>query len=456
MGVFISSPTLANACSRNPDVLGTVSGVAAEQIMTHILQSGDPGEHFRRALAHFPFPTVAERIIRKYFVPGGITVGQKFRTVSAINLRPDRDLIELLVVASFAFVWLAREGYSRPVSINFLEKIQLPHLYNLTGAMLAGVDCVTMGAGITLQIPGVLDAIASGNISTYRVQVVGHPNGSVLVSFNPREFFGAKLPEMQRPDFLPIVSTNILASLMVNRLSPGSIQGFVIERPTAGGHNAPPREKGVFDKTGQPIYGQRDEVAFDKLRDLGLPFWVAGSLASPHGLAQALALGATGIQVGSIFALCEESGMRPSFRNEIRRLGFRGELVIRTDPRASPTGFPFKVVQLSGTQSDSAIFEARQRVCDVCALRVPCQHDDTVVYRCSGEPVKDYESKGGRSEDTAGVRCLCNGLLAAAGFGNPNEAPIFTLGDDVSFLHHLMTDERSTYRATDAIAYLLS
>jgi nitronate monooxygenase len=323
--------------------------------------------------------------------------------------------------------------------------------------MLAGVDFVTMGAGITLQIPGVLDAIASRGIPSYRVIVEGSKNGTETISFNPSTFFKTKFPELKRPEFLPIVSTDVLASLMAKRLPANSIQGFVVEKPTAGGHNAPPRKNGVFDETGQPVYGQKDEVSFKNLASLSIPFWVGGSLASPEGLAEAQALGAVGIQAGSIFALCDNSGMKSSYRNEMRRLGYCDKLVIRTDSKASPTGFPFKVVQLNGTQSDSTIYNERKRVCDLSALLVPYKRSDNKIgFRCSSEPINDYLRKGGKLEDAKEARCLCNGLFSAAGFGNPNELPIFTMGDDVSFLSHLMRDENDSYWAVDAIKYLLT
>lgn len=455
MGVHISTPFLANICSRS-GALGTVSCVGAERLLAHILQSGDSGGHYRRALAHFPFPEMAERIVKKYFVDGGIPAGQKFKVVPSFSMRPRSDLIALTVAASFASVWLAKEGHDNPVSVNYLEKIQIPHVYHIIGAMLAGVDFVTMGAGITLQIPGVLDAIASGDVPSYRVSVEGSKDGTETISFNPSTFFKTKL-QLKRPGFLPIVSTDVLAGLMTKKLAPGSIQGFVVELPTAGGHNAPPRTKGVFDESGQPLYGPKDEVDFQKLRTLGVPFWVGGSLASPEGLARAKSFGAVGIQAGSIFALCEESGMSPLFRAEMRHLGYRGELVIRTDANVSPTGFPFKVAQLPGTQSDPAVYANRTRVCDVSILLVPYQRNDGKVgFRCSSEPIKDYLRKGGKLENTLDSRCLCNGLFSAAGLGNPGELPIFTMGDDVSFLRHVMTDENSSYRATDAITYLLS
>lgn len=456
MGVYISTPFLANACSR-AGALGTVSCVAAERVLARALQAGDPEGHYRRALEHFPFPDIAERIIKTYFIKDGKTADVKFKRIPAFSMQSRRDLIELTIAASFSFIWLAKEGHNGLISVNYLEKVQIPHIYHLTGALLAGVDFVTMGAGITLQIPGVLDAITAGGTPSYRVLVEGSKNGTETISFNPGTFFNGKFPEVKRPAFLPIVSTDVLASLMTKRLPANSIQGFVVEKPTAGGHNAPPRMKGVFDKTGQPVYGPKDDVCFKNLESLDIPFWIAGSLASPEGLAEAHALGAVGIQAGSIFALSNNSGMKSSYRSEMRRLGYKGKLAIRTDPSASPTGFPFKVAQLNGTQSEAVVYDERKRICDLSALLVPYKISETKIgFRCASEPVDDYVRKGGKLEDTVGARCLCNGLFSAAGFGNPVEPPIFTMGDDVSFLPYLMSDENASYCAADAIKYLTS
>lgn len=456
MGVHISTPFLAKACS-TAGALGTVSCVGAERLLPHILQTGDPGGHYRRALEHFPFAGVAERIVKKYYIEGGKAPDENFKVVPSFTLAPRADLIALTVASSFAFIWLAKEGHDNPISVNYLEKIQIPHLYHLFGAMLAGVDFVTMGAGITMQIPGVLDAFAAGVPASYRVSVEGSASGTKAIRFDPTAFFGVNLPELKRPGFLPIVSTDVLGSLMVKRLPAGSIQGFVVELPTAGGHNASPRAKGLFDPSGQPVYGPKDEVAFDKFRDLGIPFWIGGSFATPEGLARAKQLGAVGIQAGTIFKLCEQSGEDPAYRALTRRLGYRGELNVRTDAKASPTGFPFKVVQLPDTQSDPAVYAARKRICDLTILLAPYERKDGKVgFRCSSEPIETYLRKGGKLEDTREARCLCNGLFSAAGLGNPSERPIFTMGDDVSFLRHLMRDENDSYSAADAIAYLLS
>lgn len=91
---------------------------------------------------------------------------------------------------------------------------------------------------------------------------------------------------------------------------------------------------------------------------------------------------------------------------------------MRTDALASPTGFPFKVVQLPGTVSEPATYEARTRICDLGYLRQPYRTaDGKVGYRCPAEPIEDYVKKGGKIEDTVGRKCICNGLIATVGMG---------------------------------------
>lgn len=453
MGVYTSSPFLARAVALCGG-LGTVSGVAISHVLAHILQQGDPGEHYRRALAAFPFQDTAQRVLAKYFVEGGIPPNTKYRNIPVFSLHSPRDLIELTVCANFAMVWLAKEGHSNPISINYLEKVQMPHLYSFVGAMLAGVDVVTMGAGIPLQVPGILDAFASGKSAEYRMAIEGASGDPVYMTFDPKEFFGVTSLLLKRPLFLPIISSNVLAEILLKKAS-GKMDGFVVENPTAGGHNAGPRgNPKLFNEHGEPIYGENDRVNFAKLQKLGLPFWIGGSLASPEGLRHARALGAEGIQAGSIFALSEESPLESKRKNLVRKRGFQGNLHIMTT-LWSPTGFPFKVIDLPETVSDKATYEGRKRICNMSYLvslfRRP---DGVIVSRCSSEPEAKYLHKGGALEDTRDMRCLCNGLLAAVELGNVGEPPIFTLGDDVSFLKALMADENSTYTVSDAMRYL--
>jgi NAD(P)H-dependent flavin oxidoreductase YrpB (nitropropane dioxygenase family) len=438
MGFYISSPFLANAVARSGG-LGTVSGVAPELVLAIKLQSGDAGGHFRRALSQFPFPHIAQMVLDAYFVEESDPRRLKPRRPPVFNVQPSPLLIALSVCANFSFVWLAREGHENPVSINYLEKIAMPHVYAFTGAMLAGVDYLTMGAGIPLQIPEAINALMEGRPVTYRISVEGETVTGHQMCFDPEAFLGGKLPPLKRPRFLPIISSNVLANVLMQRLPAGSVYGFIIEEPTAGGHNAPPRGQFAVNGEREPVYGPRDIVDYSKISRLGLPFWIAGSKASPEMLRWALSAGASGIQVGTAFALCEQSGMDPIWRNLVRRLGYLGTLRVKTDAAASPTGFPFKVAAVPGTLSEADIYAARERVCKHGVLTALYEKPDgSIGYRCPSEPIAIYLAKGGKLEETVERRCLCSGLLATAGLGDENEAPIITLGDDVERLMPLL------------------
>jgi nitronate monooxygenase len=378
------------------------------------------------------------------------------------SLNPSPRLEELLVAGNFVEVWLAREGHDNPVGINFLEKIQLPNLASIFGAMLAGVHYVLMGAGIPTAIPGVLDELADGKPVKLRIDVGDAARDAASWQyFDPTRICDGNVPKLERPKFLAIIASVTMARVMVNKAS-GKVDGLVIEAPSAGGHNAPPRGRLQLNETNEPIYGPRDVPDLEQIAAFGLPFWLAGSSASPERLAEALAHGATGIQVGTAFAYCDESGIAPSIRERVLAQSTRGEAEIFTDPIASPTGFPFKVVQLSDTMSDQATYEARTRICDLGYLRhAYTKESGTIAWRCPSEPVADYVRKGGDIADTVGRKCVCNGLMATIDLEQVrkdgyHELPIVTSGDDVQTVARFLKPGQTTYSAGDVIDHLLS
>src|SRR6516165_8246809 len=244
MGVGVSNWRLANAVSRLGQ-LGVVSGTALDAILVRRLAEGDMGGHMRRALEAFPFPKMARRIWEEHFVAGGKPSDSPYPTMTMHRHVEPRKLVELSIVANFVEVFLAREGHNNPVGINFLEKVQLPHLASIYGAMLAGVGYVLMGAGIPLHIPGVLDAYAAGQPAEYKLSVAGADEShgeDAMMRFAPADYSAERVPSLSRPRFLAIVSSNTLAATMLRRAS-GRVDGLIIESPMVGGHNAPPRGK---------------------------------------------------------------------------------------------------------------------------------------------------------------------------------------------------------------------
>jgi NAD(P)H-dependent flavin oxidoreductase YrpB (nitropropane dioxygenase family) len=416
----------------------------------------------RHAMDHFPIPSVAERVVEEYFVAGGKEPSAAFHLSALPALHPGAALVELMVTANFAEVFLAKEGHDGLVGINLLEKVQLTTLPSLFGAMLADVDYVLMGAGIPRAIPGVLDQFAAGAPAELRIDADGAQPGEEYVStLDPRVFFGDLVPKLKRPQFLAIVASATLA-ITLARKSNGKVNGFVIEGDVAGGHNAPPRGPLQLTAEGEPVYGPRDVPDLEKFRALGLPFWLAGSYARPEKLADAIREGAAGIQVGTAFAFCDESGIEPSLKRQVCQLAKTGHASVFTDPLASPTGFPFKVLQMADTLSEAGAYAARERFCDLGYLRQSYRKSDgTIGYRCAAEPVADYVRKGGAAQDTNGRKCLCNGLMTNTGFGQirsngTRELPLLTAGNEVSELARFLKPGVDSYTAADVVAYLLN
>lgn len=279
--------------------------------------------------------------------------------------------------------------------------------------------------------------------------------------FNPADYIEGPLPQLSRPRFLAIVSSNTLATTMLRRAS-GRVDGLVIETPTAGGHNAPPRGKLQLNAAGEPVYGERDRVNIAELRELGVPFWLAGGYGNADKLREALDQGAAGIQVGTAFAFSNESGMRPDLKKRLIGQAMTGTGEVYTDPLASPTGFPFKVAQLEGTSSALNVYQERKRVCDLGYLRDPYNTPDgSIGYRCSAEPVATYIAKGGKIEDTVGRKCLCNALMANVGHAQARkdgtvEPPLVTVGDDLNSIVQFLEPGRDSYSAVDVVQSLLS
>ena len=173
--------------------------------------------------------------------------------------------------------------------------------------------------------------------------------------------------------------------------------------------------------------------------------------------------GAAGVQVGTAFAFCKESGLRDDLKRRVLAMSRAGVLDVVTDPAASPTGFPFKVLQLPGSLSDDDAYAQRQRRCDLGFLRqVFRRTDGTLGGRCPAEIVASYVKKGGDPDDVHGRKCICNALMANVGLAQicadgQEELPLVTCGEEVRGIASFASSEEvQTYTARDVINRLLS
>ncbi len=461
MGVAVSNWRLARAVS-SAGQLGVVSGTMVDTVLARRLQDGDLDGNMRRAMAHFPGQEIADSILARYFREGGKDLLEPYKLVTMNGIRQTEAVLELTMVANFTEVFLAKEGHDGLVGINYLTKIDLPTLASLYGAMLAGVDFVLMGAGIPRAIPAILDHLSNHEDVKLKIDVKDATSkDDFAIEFSPGAFLPTHRGSLKRPQFIAIVSSSILAQTLAKKSS-GRVDGFVVEHHSAGGHNAPPRGGITVDENGEPVYGPKDECNPEDLKRIGLPFWWAGSVATPEKLRSIMEAGAQGIQVGTAFAFCRESGIRDDIKQSVLEKIQKSSTHVFTDPQASASGYPFKVVDLQGSISEKEVYESRPRICDLGYLRTAYKREDgSVGFRCPGEPVDDYVKKGGSIEETVGRQCLCNGLMSTVGYGQVQkdgyeEPPLVTAGKELADIARFITPGQTSYSAEDVLRVLLA
>ena len=333
MGVYVSNHRLARTVAIAGG-LGVVSGTGLDGVYARLLQDGDRGA--RWGIERLPDEELAERLLGRYFKAAG-REGKPYKNPPKwiIDPRTERQranlahLQELAVVSAFAEVTRAKHGHDGPIGINVLRKIAMPIPATLYGAILAGVDFVLAGAGSPDELPPLLDLLASHQAGELSVKVLRATDGvEHATRFAPAQLQGMPTDApLRRPRFLAIVASVDLATGLAAEpaICP---DGFIVEGPTAGGHNAPPR--GPWRPQTNPAYDTRDQVDVAAIAAIGLPFWLAGSYGSPEGLIAARRAGACGVQAGTVFALCRESGLTPELKHQILRKLADGSLRVTT------------------------------------------------------------------------------------------------------------------------------
>lgn len=456
MGIGVSSWRLARRVAELGE-FGVVSGTAIDTVLVRELQRGDP--HGRLdVLSDYPDREIVDWLADTFHIPGGIEDGEPFKLLPVHRFKPTLRSQRMLSAATFSEVALAKRGHDGMIGVNLMAKLKRYSLPCLYGAMLAGVDAVLMGAGIPIEEARAVQDLAAGKPAALSLEVEnpGDAEGPFVYRLDP----AALVPEVRSlrcPSFFAIVSSDLLTSVLSKRAAPGSIAGWIIEGAEAGGHNAPPRNK-RYDAAENPIYDERDQPDLARIAAIGLPFYLAGGYGTPEKLREALAAGATGVQVGSLFSLTDESGYPATDKEAMVAALHSGTLRIRTDGRTSATGFPFKVMELPGTLGIPELLEHRTRICDLGYLQKAYVDDrGRVQGRCAAEPVADFVRKGGDESDTPGRSCLCNALLANIGLGQARptslEGQLFTAGDALIDLPLGSVDD-PRFTAEDVIDYL--
>jgi NAD(P)H-dependent flavin oxidoreductase YrpB (nitropropane dioxygenase family) len=458
MGIAVSSWQLAKEVSIAGE-LGVISGTAIDSVVARRLQDGDLTGDIRRAMTAYPHQETITEIMDRFFIEGGREAGKPYLDVPKLSIKGNLFSNKLLAVASFVEVWLAKEGHNGLIGMNILEKIQLAIPAQLYGAMLADVDYILIGAGIPAQVPHLLNEISQGNKVAMKVDVADTKEKHYL-HFDPRTLGLDNFP-IKRPLFLAIVTSHALVAYL-NKDEETKPDGYVIEYHVAGGHNAPPRAKNHVNEEGEAVYNELDIPNLEKIHASGSPFWLAGGYATPEKVKEAISYGAQGVQVGSLFALANESGFTNENRSSILVSLADPTMRVMTDASASPTGFPFKVIQNNQTLSNDNLYKERTRICDLGYLRTMFQREKGGIgYRCPAEPLDNYEFKNGEVDAAQGSKCLCNALMADIGLGQVRpdgrtEISLLTFGSDLDGPRALRELHPDGWNAVQALNFLKS
>ena len=457
MGVDISSVELVSTVANHPSgrMAGSLSGTALADFYARLLQLGDPHGAAREAFDAFKtlVPALAGEVdvlFSKYFIPGGKAPDALFKGLAIGGMEPPRDVQVMTIVSTFAHIWRAKKAApGRPIGVNFLRKIERVLLYGLYGAVLADADWVVMGAGDPSAIPGLLRKLAKHEPVELPMQVATVPLGEYKVRFDPRAMVGEAFPESRRPAFIAIVSSHLQAEGLAANPDTRP-DAFVVEGPEAGGHNAPPRLK-KKDERGNYIYGEEDVADIEAVAALKIPFFVAGGHGHP-------VLGGTphpARQVGTLFALSTESGMEPELRKRALDMIWKNKMEVVASANASPSTFPFKLALVPGTLGDPTVYSQRNRVCNLGHLRGQRPKDGKPIGLCPADKPEIFKQSGGAMWRTQNAMCLCNGLMAACGLGQPGEPPLLTLGDITPVRDLQRRLRRKEYSALEAADYLI-
>ena len=203
---------------------------------------------------------------------------------------------------------IARGGI---VGVNIMVATQRYEDY-VRAAVLAGTDCIISGAGLPLDLPGIVaeteDRMPGCSHRTMLAPIVSSTRARSVVTKYWMKKYGRK------PDFI------------------------VAEGPLAGGHLGFKREE--LDTYTPENYERELTVMIRQAAELGIPLIAAGGIYDRRDLEHCLYLGAAGVQMGTRFVTTEECDAAEAYKQEYLRAQKEDIVIVK-----SPVGMPGRAIQ---------------------------------------------------------------------------------------------------------------
>ena len=237
-------------------------GVSAHRLAGHVARAGGVG-------------TISSVDLRRQH-PDLMAQTGKSRDKELINrvnlLALDREIRAALAIA---------DGHGM-VAVNVMRAVS-EYAANVRQSCESGADAIVVGAGLPLDLPD----LAAGFPDIALIPILSESRGIAIV-----------LKKWLRKNRLP--------------------DAIVIEHPRyAGGHLGAARIEDLDDARFD--FPRVLEETFQVFRDLGIereqiPLIPAGGIATPQQVSELFALGASAVQIGTPFAVTEESDAHPNFK----------------------------------------------------------------------------------------------------------------------------------------------
>lgn len=260
------------------------------------------------------------------------------------------------------------------IGINIMCALAEDYNDSVRGALDSGVNFIISGAGLPLGLPSIQD-----------------PRDTALI---------------------PIVSSARALELICKkwerlRYRPDAV---VLEGPLAGGHLG-------FKMDQIELESNRLENLFLPVKDMAkkygdFPVIVAGGIYTREDIVRFLKMGADGVQMGTRFLATRESSANDAYKNAVIGCAEKDIIVVdpEVNPPGSPCGLPFRIIK------QSPMYEGSK-------FRKPLCNKGYVLQKDSERKFTKCPAK----ENCKKYFCICNGLLASAGY-EEKEFPLWTVG----------------------------
>ena len=305
------------------------------------------------------------------------------RTIVSLREKKDFDTYKSVRIE----IEKAKEASAgKPVAINVMCAVVGDYENTIKAAIDAKVDAIVSGAGLPLGLPSIQS-----------------PRNTALI---------------------PIVSSARALEIIIKRWErlyyrPDAV---VLEGPLAGGHlgfkmSEIENPEFALEKLLEPVL----EVAH---KHGDFPVIVAGGIYSHEDILEYLALGASGVQIGTRFLATNESTATEMYKNAVVSAE-KCDIEVVAYPEkvpASPCGLPFRVLRTS------PMYKAlRQPKCNRRYLLLPGA--DGKLSFCQAMPA---------NPNSKSFLCLCNGLLSSAGY-ILDEPALFTVGTNAFRVNKILS-----------------